>query len=49
MDRCTILNILLDIPEELDLKHKPPAIGEDNILDTLRSRFPANRKPQNVT
>lgn len=37
MDRCTILNILLDIPEELDLKHKPPAIGEDNIF-TLDQR-----------
>ena len=37
MDRCTILNILLDNPEELDLKHKPSAIREDKIF-TLDQR-----------
>ena len=37
MDHCTILNILLDNPEELDLKHKPSAIREDKIF-TLDQR-----------
>ena len=37
MDHCTILNILLDNPEELDLKHKPSAIREDKIF-TLNQR-----------
>lgn len=37
MDHCTILNIPLDNPEELDLKHKPAAIREDKIF-TLDQR-----------
>lgn len=37
MDHCTILNILLENPEELDLKHKPSAIREDKIF-TLDQR-----------
>ena len=37
MDHCTILNILLDNPEDLDLKHKPSAIREDKIF-TLDQR-----------
>lgn len=38
MDHCTILNILLDNPEELDLKHKPSTIREDKIF-TLGQRM----------
>lgn len=32
MDHFTTLNILLENPEELDLKHKPSAIREDKIF-----------------
>lgn len=37
MDHCTILSILLENPEDLDLKHKPSAIREDKLF-TLDSR-----------
>lgn len=37
MDHFTILNIVLDNPEELDLNHKPSAIREDKIF-TLDQR-----------
>jgi len=40
MDHSTILNILLENPEELDLKHKPSAIREDKLFTLDRRVVP---------